>query len=119
MIGKELDKYIEHRVNSFLEDNETMKAIENNYDSIYTDTFSELIDKLTIVHIRYWNLEDEMAHAKTDEELARLRRKSEHLFKQKRPMLVAALDKLIIGLVDGTVKYDSVNTKKYKGWENK
>ena len=117
MIGNELDKYIKYKVNSFLK-GET-SDLNNNYDSIFTDTFSELIDKLIIVHIRYWNLEDAMAIAETDEELAKLRRKSESLFKQKRPMLVSALDKLIVGLADGTIEYEPINLKKYKGWENK
>jgi len=115
MIGKEIDDYIKQRVDAFLNKEEEMP--EHSYDSVFTDTFSELIDKLIIVHIRYWNIEDDMAQSHSDEELAALRRKSEPLFKQKRPMLVTALDKMILNLLEGSVQYETTNLKKYKGWE--
>ena len=79
MIGKELDKYIQEKVKELLD-----KDKFPQYDSVYSDTLSELIDKLIIVHIRYWYLEDAMANAKTDEELVMYRKKSESLFKEKR-----------------------------------
>ena len=43
MIGTELDKYIQQKVKSVL-DNDKFPE----YDNIHSDTFSELIDKLTI-----------------------------------------------------------------------
>ena len=92
------------------------------YDNIYTDTFSELIDKLSIVHVRYWYLEDAMSAATksgNDEELVLLRKKSESLFKEKRPMLVAGLDKLIAKMISGEIKYTAISTKQYKGWGQK
>ncbi len=111
-VGKSLDKYIKEKVQELL--NRTKFP---NYDDIYTDTLAEIIDKLIIVHIRYWYLEDAMAKAKSDKELATLRRKSEVLFKEKRPMLVAALDKLLVNVLTGKTKYTPSNLKKYEGWD--
>ena len=91
-------------------------SIYPNYDSIQTDTFAELIDKLLIVHIRYWHLEDMMAMEKDDLKLAALRRKSESLFKEKRPMLVTAIDKGIVSIIKATDPIISEEVKLYKGW---
>jgi spermidine/putrescine-binding protein len=114
MVGRELDDYIKTKVQENLS-----KSKFPDYDDIYTDTFSELIDKLIIVHIRYWYLEDMMAKEKDDMKLSELRRKSESLFKEKRPMLVHAIDKFIIKLVQNKIDYYPSNLKLYDGWENK
>jgi hypothetical protein len=110
-LGKIFDDAIKSRVEEILKENKFPE-----YDSVYSDTFSELIDKLIIVHIRYWYLEDAMANCKTDEELVKYRKKSESLFKEKRPMLVESLDKLFINLIKGKVNYNPINTKKYSNW---
>jgi hypothetical protein len=89
-----------------------------NYDQIETDTFAELIDKLLIVHIRYWYLEDMMAMEKDDLKLAALRRKSESLFKEKRPMLVTAIDKGIVSIIKATDPLIQEEIKLYKGWNS-
>lgn len=111
-IGEGLDGYIQKKVREY----EAEKAL--SYDDIYTDTFSELIDKLIIVHIRYWNFENDLAVARTDEEVAEIKRKSEILFKEKRPMLIKALDKLFCQKVNGKIEYTPSNLKNYKGWNN-
>jgi|3_EtaG_2_1085321.scaffolds.fasta_scaffold02087_9 hypothetical protein len=113
-IGESLDIFIKNKVKSILD-----KDKFPEYDNIFTDTLSELIDKLCIVHIRYWYLEDAMASCDNDEELVQLRKKSESLFKEKRPMLIAGFDKLIMKILNGELGYTSVNTKHYKGWEQK
>jgi hypothetical protein len=110
-IGNLIDNYIEKKVISYLNNDKFPK-----YDKIYTDTFSELIDKLCIVHIRYWYLEDAMASTQDDQELLQLRRKSESLFKEKRPMLVHGIDKYISLLVNNEINSNPVNYKHYKNW---
>lgn len=112
MIGKELDKYIKDKVKEILDKNK----FPDCYDNVYSDTLAELIDRLVIVHIRYWYLEDALSNAKTDEELVMYRKKSESLFKEKRPMLVESFDKLIFNLLEGKVKYTPINVKKYDNW---
>ena len=113
MIGKLLDEEIKERVEKILQNNKFPE-----YDEVYTDTFSELIDKLIITHIRYWYLEDAMSSAKNDKELVEYRKKSESLFKEKRPMLVKALDKMIYQILTEKIKYTPSNVKKYENWEN-
>lgn len=113
-IAKHFDKKIQEEVNKIL-----TKTKFPDYDDICTDTLAEIIDRLIIVHIRYWYLEDAMSEAKSDEELANLRRKSESLFKEKRPMLIKAFDKTIIKMLEGKIKYKPESLKYYKNWEEK
>lgn len=80
-----------------------------------SDTFGELLEKLAILHIRTWHLEDAMQEAKSDEELADLKRKVDICFKVKRPKLVAALNAMIDDSIirNKSLREDSV--KMYKG----
>jgi hypothetical protein len=110
-LGEMFDNAIYEKVNEILKENKFPE-----YDDIYSDTFSELIDKLIIVHIRYWYLEDAMANARNDEELIRYRKKSESLFKEKRPKLVESIDKIFINLLTKKIEYNPINTKKYENW---
>lgn len=110
-VGNIIDSYIENKVNLLLN-----KGKFPDYDNIVTDTFSELIDKLCIVHIRYWYLEDAMASTENDDELVTLRKKSESLFKEKRPMLVHGIDKYISLLINQKINSDPMNYKHYKNW---
>lgn len=113
-IGNLFDKKIYESVQTLLNKNKFP-----DYDNICTDSFAELIDKLCITHIRYWYLEDAMASCKTDEELLVLRKKSESLFKEKRPMLVDGIDKFLNLLIQGKIKLNPLNVKHYKGWKQK
>ena len=109
-----LDEYIKNKVDEYL--SEGYPAQE--YDNVYSDTFSELIDKLIIVHIRYWMLEDEMGSNKEDVvRIGQLKMRADNLFKEKRPMLVLALDKMIFKIAKGEVNYTPANNKLYKGTE--
>lgn len=89
------------------------------FDDIETDSFGQLVDKLLIVHIRYWNLEDEMAHETSDVVLAEKRRASEPLFKVYRPMLVRALDKKNALLLKSNKNELMQLPKNYKGWSSR
>jgi hypothetical protein len=70
---------------------------EDMPDSEYiaTDNLGEIIEKLAIIHIRMWMLEDAMQAAKTDAELAELKRKVDICFKQKRPKFVQAINRMV------------------------
>ena len=57
-----------------------------------------------------------MASTNSDEELVSLRKKSESLFKEKRPMLVHGIDKYISLLVNQKIKSEPINYKHYKNW---
>jgi hypothetical protein len=79
----------------------------------------EVIEKLVILHIRTWFLEDMAGIAKSDSELADIKRKVDICFKQKRPMYVQAINKMIDSAIqDGrSLREDSV--KLYKNFDTK
>jgi hypothetical protein len=83
---------------------------------VATDNMGEVIEKLCILHIRTWFLEDMVGVAKSDEEVATLKRKIDICFKQKRPQYIQAinrmLDEAIINgksLVEDSVKIYKAN----------
>ena len=72
-------------------------------DFCETDNFGEIIEKLIIIHIRMWMIEDRISiFIENDKEVADLKRKLDICFKQKRPKLVQAINKLI----DNSIKYN-------------
>lgn len=93
------------------------KSIDFNPTPEYhaSDSIGEVLEKLAILHIRTWHLEDAMQDAKSDEELADLKRKVDVCFKVKRPKLVAALNAMIDDAIvrNKTLREESV--KLYKG----
>jgi len=80
-----------------------------------SDSFGELLEKLAILHIRTWHLEDAMQEAKSDEELADLKRKVDICFKIKRPKLVAALNAMIDDAIVRSKNLREDSVKLYKG----
>lgn len=88
-------------------------------DIIETDNIGEIIEKLIIVHIRMWMLEDAVGIAATDSEIADLKRKIDICFKQKRPKYVEAINRMIENAVvtGKTLVEDSV--KHYSGHAEK
>lgn len=86
-------------------------------DIVATDNIGEVIEKLSILHCRTWHLEDAAGSARTDEELADIKRKIDICFKQKRPKYVEAINRMIENsIVTGrSLVEDSV--KMYRGHE--
>lgn len=112
MVSAMLDMIIQEQVNAIL-DRRIMFGDPPEYAA--SDSFGELLEKLAILHIRMWHLEDAMQEAKSDEELADLKRKVDICFKIKRPKLVAALNAMIDDSIlrSKSLREDSV--KLYKG----
>ena len=85
-------------------------------DTVYlaTDNLGEIIEKLVILHIRTWMLEDLIQSATSSEEIADLKKKIDICFKIKRPKFVQAINTLIEqAVITGTsLQEDSV--KLYK-----
>ncbi len=113
MIGIELDKYIKDKVKETLD-----KSLFPEYDDVHSDSFSELIDKLVVVHIRLWYLEDAMSVEHNPEKMVELKRKADVTFKQKRPMLVKSIDKIITNMCVGKFNPIVENPKLYNGFED-
>jgi hypothetical protein len=89
-IGNIIEDSIKVVVNDILE-----KRNLPDVEYIATDSLGEVIEKLIILHIRMWMLEDQSAEAKTDEELADIKRKIDICFKIKRPRYVQAINLLV------------------------
>ena len=77
---------------------------------VATDSIGEVIEKMVILHIRTWMLEDAITEAETDKEIADLKRKIDICFKQKRPKYIEAINAMIDNaIIHGhTLKEDSV-----------
>lgn len=116
MIGEKIEDLIKTKIKNILSKD---KKVELPDDMIETDNIGEVIEKLAILHCRMWYLEDRMGDAKTDEEVADLKRKIDICFKSKRPKYVEAINRMIDkSIVDGkSLQEDSV--KMYKGFETK
>jgi|694.fasta_scaffold03894_29 hypothetical protein len=84
-----------------------------------SDSIGEVLEKLAILHIRTWHLEDAMQAAKSDEELADLKRKVDICFKVKRPKLVAALNAMIDDAIVHNKSLREESVKLYKGVKEK
>jgi hypothetical protein len=102
MIGKELDTYIQNKVKEVLD-----KGLFPEYDDIHSDSFSELIDKL-----------DAMSIENDPEKMVTLKRKADVTFKQKRPMLVKSIDKIISNMCVGKFEPITESPKLYNGFDD-
>ena len=112
-LGELVEQTIHDTVNRVLEEEQMPDS-----EYIATDNLGEIIEKLAIIHIRMWMLEDAMQVAKTDEELAELKRKVDICFKVKRPKYVQAINLLVDDAIrtGKSLREDSV--KLYKGVEH-
>ncbi len=110
MLGEAIEDIIKKTVNEVLSKGEMPDS-----EYIATDNLGEIIEKLAIIHIRMWMLEDAFQVAKSDEEMADLKRKVDVCFKVKRPKYVQAINLLVDDAIrnEKSIREDSV--KLYKG----
>ncbi|MBM4242049.1 MAG: hypothetical protein FJ150_10400 [Euryarchaeota archaeon] len=110
--GNFLDEFIKERVADVLENREIP---EEPAQYIETDNLAEVVEKLVILHIRMWMLEDTMREAVTDEEIALIKKKCDICFKVKRPRYVEAVNLMVDNAIESgrSLREDSV--KLYKG----
>jgi len=111
--GEYVDKYIQDTVDKALSE----RSIPD-VEYIETDNIGELLEKLAILHVRMWMLEDTIDGDITDEEIGNIKRKIDICFKQKRPKFVQAINIMLDNaIINGkTLREDSV--KLYKGVAN-
>ena len=93
--------------------NKSLPELPTEY--AFTDNLGEVIEKLCILHIRTWFLEDMAGVAKTDEELAFIKRKIDICFKKKRPTYVQAINKMIDQSITTEKSLIENSVKIYKG----
>ncbi|MFZ9376597.1 MAG: hypothetical protein ACO25K_05695 [Candidatus Fonsibacter ubiquis] len=109
-IGNIIENCIKETVNQVL----SKKEIPDT-QYIETDNFGEVLEKLVILHIRTWMLEDAIQEAKTDSEIAELKRKIDICFKVKRPKLVQAINILVDSSISKNKSLVEDSVKLYKG----
>ncbi len=116
---------IAHKFEDFI--NLTSKQIlENNRDKELdyqepenSDSIAEILEKLIINSIRVWRLEDlAKEYENNNEELGKLKKKIDFCFKNVRPKLINALNKLFHNSVVYNQKFETENVKLYKGYKN-
>ena len=109
-IGETLDKAIQEQVERVLNAGDVPDT-----EYIQTDNLGEVVEKLVILHIRTWMLEDLIQEAQTDADVASLKNKIDICFKQKRPRFVEAINLLVDNAIrsEKSLREDSV--KIYNG----
>lgn len=85
-------------------------------DLVATDNIAEVIEKLVILHIRTWMLEDAIGLAQSDEEIGKLKKKIDICFKQKRPMYIQAINKMIDEAIKHGKSLQEDSVKIYKSF---
>jgi len=108
--GNLLESCLEETINETL----SKKDIPD-IEYIQTDNLGEVVEKLAILHIRTWMLEDVIQEATTDEEVAALKRKIDICFKVKRPKLVQAINLLVEDAIINNKSLREDSVKLYKG----
>lgn len=110
--AESLEKVIRAHVGEILRNKQTPDLPK---DLLETDNIGEVIEKLIIIHIRMWMLEDAVGVAQTDEEIANLKRKIDICFKQKRPKYVEAINRMIEHAVISGKSLIEDSVKQYSG----
>jgi hypothetical protein len=90
-----------------------MKSVEN-FDLLYSDTLSELIDKIVIIQIRRWHIKSSLLNNQSKDISLKLKTIDE----EKIPMLIKCLDKLLILIATGKVDFIPINVKFYNKVNN-
>jgi hypothetical protein len=115
MIGERIEDIIHIRTKELLDQS---KNVELPNDIIETDNLGEVIEKLSILHCRMWYLEDAISEAKSDEEIAELKRKIDICFKIKRPKYVQAINRMVENSIVSGKSLIEDSVKLYKGVDN-
>jgi hypothetical protein len=114
MIGEKIEEIIKNKTLEILTKN---KNVELPDDIIETDNLGEVIEKLSILHCRMWYLEDAISDAKTDSEIANLKKKIDICFKSKRPRYVEAINRMVDNSIRQGKSLIEDSVKLYKGVE--
>lgn len=112
-IATAIEDAIKRNVMETLNASSNPPELPNNL--IATDNLGEVVEKLCILHIRTWFLEDMVGVAKTDEEVASLKRKIDICFKQKRPQYIQAINRMVEDAVVNGRRIVEDSVKIYKG----
>lgn len=82
----------------------------------WSDNFSEMLEKLIIIHIRCWKIEDRFGELVDPKEIAELKKKLDFIFKVKRPQLIKAMNCYLDTYISENRSLKEENIKTYKGY---
>jgi len=111
MIAEKIENIIENKVKTILENRQIPELV----DLIETDNIGEVIEKLAILHIRTWMLEDKISVSQDDREIADIKKKIDICFKIKRPKYVHAINLMIDNSVKKSKSLVEESVKLYNG----
>ena len=112
-VAQSIEVVIKNKINEILSDHKSPPELPDNL--VATDNIAEVIEKLCILHIRTWFLEDMVGIANSDEEIASLKKKIDICFKQKRPQYVQAINRMIDESIVNGKRLVEDAVKIYKG----
>lgn len=112
-IGETIENIILNKTKEILNKSKTVELPD---DLIETDNLGEVIEKLSILHCRMWYLEDAISDAKSDSEIAELKRKIDICFKTKRPKYVQAINRMVENCIVNSKSLVEDSVKHYKGF---
>ena len=113
MVGLSIEQAIRQAVKNTL----SQRTLPDT-EYVATDNLGEVIEKLVILHIRTWMLEDAIQAAKSDAEIAELKRKIDICFKVKRPRFVLAINLMVDDAITRNKSLVEDSVKLYKGIDN-
>jgi hypothetical protein len=111
MFAEALSQVLSQHCTRVLENN----TIPDDVVLLETDNLGEIVEKLMILHIRCWMLEDAIQQATTDSQVADLKRKIDICFKTKRPRLVQAINLCVDNAIKNNRSLVEDSVKIYKG----
>lgn len=109
-LGINIEAIIQHTVAEVLSKKELPDVTY-----IETDNLGEVIEKLAILHIRTWMLEDAIQEAKSDFEIAEIKKKIDICFKVKRPKFVQAINAMVDKAIRDNKSLVEDSVKLYRG----
>jgi hypothetical protein len=114
MIGEALEDIIKETVKKTLSNKNFIPDVKY----LATDNLGEMVEKLAILHIRTWMLEDAIQETSIPIEIANLKKKIDICFKIKRPKLVQAINLLVDDAIRNNTSLSEESVKLYKGIDN-
>ena len=112
-LGQTFEEIIKRTIQNTLSE----RALPDS-EYVATDNLGEIVEKLAIIHIRMWMLEDAIQAAKSDTEIADLKRKCDICFKVKRPRYVQAINLMVDNAIRTNRSLIEDSVKLYKGIDN-
>jgi len=122
MIGEKIEDIIKYTVTDILNKS---KVVELPQDVVFTDNFGEILEKLIILTVRVWYLEDRIGELislndpKHNQEIVDLKKKIDICFKQKRPNYIQSLNIIVESAILNGKKIEEDSVKIYKGVDYK